>query len=193
MKNLTMFTDDQLISLYRNGNSPAFDTLVGRHKDRIYTSILILVKDEQVANDLFQEVFIRIIKSLHKGSYTEDGRFLSWAICVAHNMCIDYFRAQKRNRVIPSELDFERFDAPEETIEEDSSYTEKNSFSREYAMQLINSLPPEQREVVILRHYADLSFKEIASLTHCSINTALGRMRYALNNLRRQLGERSVA
>lgn len=192
MKNFNLFTDDQLICLYLNGDSHAFDALVLRHKDRIYTVIIMLVKDESTADDIFQEVFIRIIKSLQKGSYAQDGKFLSWALCVAHNMCIDHFRAQKRCRVIPVAVDREPGNQPREQ-EATPMQEALGANTSGKLIRMLDRLPAEQREIIVLRHYADLSFKEIATLTHCSINTALGRMRYALANLRKQLDTNQAA
>ena len=188
MKNFNSFTDEQLIRMYLTGNANAFDALVIRHKGKIYTSILLMVKYPQTADDIFQEVFIRIIKSLKKGSYKENGKFLSWAICVAHNMCIDYFRKQKNSRLFSAGDTYDEYNlAGTDESSAENGITGREI--REKILQILDRLPAEQREIVILRHYADMSFKEIAALTSCSINTALGRMRYALQNLRRYAGE----
>lgn len=184
-------TDQQLINLYLGGNERAFEELLHRHKDKIYTSIYLFVKDHAKAEDIFQEVFIKIIDTLRKGKYTHEGKFVQWAMRIAYNKCVDQFRRKKRRPTISPSEEFDIFDvleAPDETME---SLLIKNQTTSKIRM-LIDSLPEDQREVVILRHYADLSFKEIAILTRVSINTALGRMRYALINIRKLIEEKEL-
>jgi len=184
-------TDHGLVTQYLQGNTSALNTLIRRHKDRVYTSILILVKDQYLAEDIFQETFIKVIDSLKSGSYKEEGKFLPWVLRISHNLCIDHFRKLKRKPVI---VDSEGNDvlnsigfadvSPEESwIKEQSIHSVR---------KLIKQLPEEQREVLVLRHYAELSFKEIAEMTQVSINTALGRMRYALINLRKMIEEQNI-
>jgi RNA polymerase sigma-70 factor (ECF subfamily) len=192
MKSLIDLTDQQLVHLYVEGNTDALATLVNRYKDRIYTSIYLLVKDKYMAEDLFQDVFIRIIDTLKGGRYTDEGKFLPWALRIAHNMCVDHFRKIKRSPSIKTSDDrdiFEVLNFSEPSAETKMMQTQ----SHERVRKMIDMLPDDQREVIILRHYADLSFKEIAELTKCSINTALGRMRYGLINMRRMMIEKQIA
>jgi RNA polymerase sigma-70 factor (ECF subfamily) len=192
MKCLIQLNDQQLVHLYIDGNTDALATLVNRYKERIYTSIYLLVKDKYMAEDLFQEVFIRIIDTLRSGRYTDEGKFLSWALRIAHNMCVDHFRKVKRSPSIKTSDDrdiFEVLNFSEPSAETRMMQTQ----SHERVRKMIDKLPEDQREVIILRHYADLSFKEIADLTKCSINTALGRMRYGLINMRKMMTENQIA
>lgn len=192
MKCLTNLTDQQLVHLYIDGNTEALSTLVTRYKDKIYTSIYLLVKDKYLAEDLFQDVFIRIIDTLRGGRYTEEGKFLPWALRIAHNMCVDHFRKVKRSPSIKTSDDrdiFEVLNFSEASAEQKMMQGQ----SHERVRKMIDMLPEDQREVIILRHYAELSFKEIAELTQCSINTALGRMRYGLINMRKMMTEKQIA
>ncbi|MDO9373959.1 MAG: sigma-70 family RNA polymerase sigma factor [Bacteroidota bacterium] len=192
MKSLIDLTDQQLVHLYVEGNTDALATLVNRYKDRIYTSIYLLVKDKYMAEDLFQDVFIRIIDTLKGGRYTDEGKFLPWALRIAHNMCVDHFRKIKRSPSIKTSDDRDIFEVL--NFSEPSAETKMmQAQSHERVRKMIDMLPDDQREVIILRHYADLSFKEIAELTKCSINTALGRMRYGLINMRRMMTEKQIA
>ena len=183
--------DKELINLYLEGNQKAFEVLLTRHKNKIYTSIYLFVKDHDLAEDIFQEVFIKIIDTLRKGKYNHEGKFLQWAMRISYNLCVDYFRRSKRRtKVSPSET-FDIFDVLE--VKDDNMETsiiKNQTYSK--VRKLVDMLPPEQREVVILRHYADMSFKEIAALTRVSINTALGRMRYALINIRKLVEEHHI-
>ena len=183
--------DQELISLYLDGNEYAFEELLNRHQQKIYTSIYLFVKDQSLAEDIFQEVFIKIIDTLRKGKYNHEGKFLQWALRIAYNMCVDYFRRTKRRpKVSPTET-FDIFDVLQAT-DDNAEQSIIRSQTHEKIRRLVDMLPPEQREVVILRHYADMSFKEIAKLTRVSINTALGRMRYALINIRKMVEEKEV-
>jgi len=189
--NLKAQGDKELINLYLAGNQKAFEILLNRHKNKIYTSIYLFVKDHDLAEDIFQEVFIKIIDTLRKGKYNHEGKFLQWAMRISYNLCVDYFRRSKRRtKVSPSET-FDIFDVLE--VKDDNMETmmiKDQTYTK--VRELVDMLPPEQREVVILRHYADMSFKEIAALTRVSINTALGRMRYALINIRKMADERHI-
>ena len=192
MKALMKKTDHELINLFVDGNLEALEILVLRHKDKLYTSILFLVKDKYLAEDIFQDVFIRIIDTMRSGRYTEEGKFLPWAMRIAHNLCVDYFRKVKRTPTIKNGDDKDIFEVL--SFADDSAETKmmkRQSHDRVRAM--LDQLPEDQREVIILRHYADLSFKEIAALTNCSINTALGRMRYGLINLRKMMTQKKIA
>ena len=183
MQVMPMIHDQELINRYVNGDEAAFETLLSRYKAKIYTSIYLFVKDRALAEDIFQEVFIKIIDTLRKGKYNHEGKFVQWAMRISYNMCVDYHRRNKRRAHINPSEDFDIF----EILRVGNDGADTTMMRR-----LVDSLPPEQREVVILRHYADMSFKEIASLTRVSINTALGRMRYALINIRKMMSEKEV-
>ena len=185
---LKMLNDQELILLYLSGNQQAFEILLNRHKDKIYTSIYLFVKDTEQAEDIFQEVFIKIVDTLRKGKYNNEGKFLQWAMRIAYNMCVDQFRRSKRMTKVATSETFDIFNI----IESKDDNMEKSMIKDQIHCKLrdvIDMLPDEQREVVILRHYADMSFKEISLMTRVSINTSLGRMRYALINLRKILSE----
>ena len=192
MSYLSKLADHELITLFNTGNVNAFETLVLRHKDKLYTSILFLVKDKYLAEDIFQDVFIRVIDTIKGGRYTEEGKFLPWAMRIAHNLCVDYFRKVKRTPTIRNSEDqdiFEVLNFTEESAED--KLIKKQSHNR--VKDMLDQLPEDQREVIILRHYADMSFKEIAQITNCSINTALGRMRYGLINLRKMMIQKQIS
>lgn len=184
-------SDHQLVSLYLAGNSDAFSTIVLRYKTKIYGSIYLLVKDKYLAEDMFQDVFIRVIDKLKNGHYTEEGKLLPWIMRIAHNMCLDHFRKVKRTPTIKNNDDVDIFDVLNfsEPSAEDRMM-QKQSHERVRAM--LDMLPEEQREIIVMRHYADLTFKEIATLKGISINTALGRMRYGLINLRKTMAEKQI-
>jgi len=192
MKCLNNLTDQQLIHLYVEGDANALATIVLRYKDKIYTSIYLLVKDKYLAEDIFQDVFIRIIDTLKGGRYTDEGKFLPWAMRIAHNMCVDHFRKVKRTPTIKTSDDRDIFEVLNFS-EPGADNKMMNGQSHDRVRKMVDMLPEDQREVIILRHYADLSFKEIADLTQCSINTALGRMRYGLINLRKMMTEKQIA
>ena len=192
MKSFISLTDQQLIHLYMDGNAEALSTLVMRYKDKIYTSIYLLVKDKYLAEDIFQDVFIRVIDTLKTGRYTEEGKFLPWAMRIAHNMCVDHFRKVKRSPSIKTSDDPDIFEVLN-FAEAGADQRMMQGQSHERVRKMIDMLPEDQRGVIIMRHYADLSFKEIADLTKCSINTALGRMRYGLINLRKMMAEKQIA
>ena len=192
MKCLNNLTDQQLIHLYMDGDADALATIVTRYKDKIYTSIYLLVKDKYLAEDIFQEVFIRVIDTLKSGRYTDEGKFLPWAMRIAHNMCVDHFRKVKRSPSIKTSDDRDIFEVLN-FAEPGADQRMMAGQSHDRVRRMVDLLPEDQREVIILRHYADLSFKEIADLTRCSINTALGRMRYGLINLRKMMTEKQIA
>ena len=184
-------TDQNLVTQYIQGNEACLEMLINRHKDRIFTTILFIVKDSYIAEDLFQETFIKIIKNLKKGKYNEEGKFLPWAIRIARNMAIDYFRKMKRMPTITGsdgEDVFRKIKLAVDNREEQMIRTEKENIVRD----VISRLSEEQRQVLILRHYGDLSFKEIAEMIGVIMNTALGRMRYALNNMRKLMEHTSI-
>ncbi|MBK7428052.1 MAG: sigma-70 family RNA polymerase sigma factor [Saprospiraceae bacterium] len=184
-------SDQELIGYYLEGDQKAFEELLSRHKNKIYTSIYLFVKDQALAEDIFQDVFIKIIDTLRKGKYNHEGKFLQWAMRISYNMCVDHFRRSKRR---PQFTPTETFDIMDilKVSDDNMEVHMIKSQTHDKLRRLVDQLPDEQREVVILRHYADLSFKEIAQLTRVSINTALGRMRYALINIRKLMAEREV-
>ena len=179
-------SDSQLVSLYRNGNEDAFEVLLYRHKSKIYTAIYLIVKDRYTAEDLLQETFVKAINTIRGGRYNEEGKFLPWISRIAHNLAIDHFRKEKRYPEVVLEDGsklFNSMDFAEESSEDKQMFRETRSKLRDY----IRELPEEQKHVLIMRHYFDMSFQEIANRTGVSINTALGRMRYALINLRKKM------
>lgn len=184
-------SDKDLIQHYLDGHDKAFEVLLNRHKEKIYTSIYLFVKEQSKAEDIFQEVFIKIIKTIRNGKYNHEGKFVQWAMRISYNMCVDHFRKAKRRSIVHPTDEFDIFDVienPDLNREETLILDQTHAKLR----KLIDQLPPEQREVVMLRHYADMSFKEIAQLTRVSINTALGRMRYALINIRKMVEENNL-
>lgn len=184
--------DRELVRSYLNGNERAFEELLNRHKNKIYTSIYLFVKERSLAEDIFQDTFIKIIDTLRKGKYNEEGKFVQWAMRIAYNMCVDHFRRSKRKPTVAPTDEFDIFSVL--SVSEENAETRIiRSQTHDKVRRLVDQLPPEQREVVILRHYAEMSFKEIAALTRVSINTALGRMRYALINIRKMVEEREIS
>lgn len=179
-----IISDEELIVQYLHGNETCLRMLINRHKSRIFTSIYLLVKDRSLAEDIFQDTFVKVINTLKKGHYQEEGKFLQWVMRIARNLVIDHFRKLSKLPTIsdPDGNDvFSSLSFADENREDELMREQTDDRVR----QLIQQLPEEQKEVLILRHYANLSFKEIAELTGVSINTALGRMRYALTNMRK--------
>lgn len=193
MKTLSNLSDFDLVQDFLKGNQISIETLINRHRKKIFTYIIMVVKDKCLAEDIFQDTFIKVIKSLKEGRYKDNGRFLSWVIRIAHNLMIDHFRKEKQLHTISNdsyETDiFNSKKFAERTIEEEMVHTQITRDVR----RLLQELPEDQREVVVLRHFCGLSFKEIAEQTNVSINTALGRMRYALINLRRLIQEKNLS
>lgn len=187
-----VMSDARLISLYKEGNESAFHELLNRHKSKVYTTAYLIVKDKYIAEDLLQEAFIKAIKRIKSGTYNEEGKFAPWISRIVHNLAIDYFRKQKRYPTIVMEDGtpvFNSIEFTEESIESVKIKDETHAKLRE----LIQTLPEAQKEVLMMRHYADMSFQEIADTTGVSINTALGRMRYALINLRKKMEQTNIA
>jgi len=184
-------SDQSLVQLFRNGNDAAISELICRYQGNVYTSIYFLVKDKYVAEDLFQETFLKTIHHLRKDGYEEQGKFLPWVLRIAHNLCIDHFRKIKQQVKItlPNGDDFFSQLTCPEAHAESSCIRQQTGHT---VQQMVDQLPQEQKEVVVLRVYGELSFKEIADITGVSINTALGRMRYALNNMRRMIQEKNL-
>jgi RNA polymerase sigma-70 factor (ECF subfamily) len=187
------YSDKELIGRYLQGDHTSLENLISRHQNRIYAYILMITKNKELADDLFQDTFIKVINTIRAGSYNEEGKFLQWVMRIAHNLIIDHFRKSNRIPVIDKGKsdDFDIFDnlnIMDESIE-DRIITEQ---IHKDVRKLIDLLPAEQREVLYMRHYAEMSFKEIAEVTEVSINTALGRMRYALINLRKLIAEKNI-
>lgn len=185
--------DQELVQAYIKGDQSAIESLINRHRSKVYTYILLTIKNQQLAEDLFQETFIKVIQSLRGGKYRDNGRFLSWVIRIAHNLIIDHFRKEKQmNSVSNDDSEIDLFNSKKLSDKNVEEIIVNSQIKAELRM-LINQLPPDQREVVLLRHYGELSFKEIADQTDVSINTALGRMRYALINLRKMIQEKELS
>jgi len=183
--------DSVLVSLYKNGDEKAFEHLVHKYKSKIYTTILMIVKDNDTAEDLLQETFIKAINTIKLGRYNDEGKFLPWIVRIAHNLAIDHFRKEKRYPSIDLEDNLKLLNTL--NFSEDSIETvriKEETFNK--LRFLIQQLPEKQKEVLIMRHYADMSFQDIAEATEVSVNTALGRMRYALINLRKDLEKSNI-
>ena len=183
--------DKDLVRQYIAGKDSSFETLLERYRDRVFSYIVFTVKEENLANDIFQDTFIKVIKSLRNGKYNEEGKFLPWVMRIAHNLIIDHFR--KSNR-LPLSRDTEKYDLMAR-IESDDLNVEKSLVKGQIhkeVKELIQYLPKEQKQVLIMRIYCEMSFKEISEKSDVSINTALGRMRYALINLRRMIKEKEI-
>jgi RNA polymerase sigma factor (sigma-70 family) len=184
-------SDQELIGRYLAGHHPSLERLIRRHKNRVFAYILMVVKDKELSEDLFQDTFIKVINTIRSGHYKEEGKFIQWVMRIAHNLIIDHFRKAKRIPVVENSDDYNIFDRvriPVESVEE-VMITEQ---IHQDVKKLIDYLPKEQREVLVMRHYGDMSFKDIAEVTNVSINTALGRMRYALINLRKLVKENEL-
>lgn len=185
-------SDYELVQEFVNGRDSAIEILIRRHQKRVYSYILLLVKKQDIAEDIFQETFIKVIRSLKERRYVDTNRFTSWVMRIAHNLIIDHFRREKQSKMISKDAyEVDILNHPKysnKTVEEEIVFDQILTDVR----NLINQLPDDQREVVLLRHYGDLSFKEIAEQTNVSINTALGRMRYALINMRKIMEENKM-
>ena len=187
-----VISDQELIGKYLTGNEKCLEKLIYRHKRKVYAYIMMVVKDDQLADDIFQDTFIKVINTIRSGSYKEEGKFIQWVMRIAHNLIIDHFRRNKRIPVINNSSDeFDIFDMVRIT---DPSIEEQIIMEQIFddVRALIELLPDEQKEVLTMRHYSNMSFKEIADVTNVSINTALGRMRYALINLRKIVKEKNL-
>jgi len=192
MKNLNQLTDDELVKLYEIGNNQAFEILLLRHKSKVYTYIYLIVRNRELTEDIFQDTFIKAIATIQQGRYVESGKFLAWVNRIAHNLIIDNFRREKNENTFSA-------DAVDYDIVNNAKLSEKSiedTMSNEQVLadvvHLIDLLPASQQKVIRMRYFEDLSFKEIADRTNVSINTALGRMRYALLNMRRIAAENNV-
>jgi len=192
MSKENLLSDNELVQRFVGGDQYSLEILIQRHKGRVFSYILLIVKKQELAEDIFQETFIKVIRSLKRGKYTENGKFVSWVLRISHNLIIDHFRKEKLKGTVSNDsLDVDIFNSQrfsEDTIEDQMVNTQILSEVKD----LIKELPEDQQQVIIMRHYLDLSFKEIAEQTDVSINTALGRMRYALINLRKLVEKKNL-
>ena len=186
-------SDYELIKRFINGEQSCFEKLIHRHKDKVFAYISLYIRDQSLAEDIFQDTFLKVFQSVKNGKYYDNGKFVSWVMRIAHNLIIDHFRRIKQMNTISNDnYESDLFNSTifaEKSIEDDMV----NRQIQKDIRKMINLLPDDQREVVILRHYAELSFKEIAEITDVSINTALGRMRYALINMRKIMEEKKIS
>jgi len=193
MFRLTKLNDNELVQRFVEGDQNSLEILIQRHKSRVFSYILIIVKNQELAEDIFQETFIKVIRSLKRGKYTENGKFVSWVLRIAHNLIIDHFRKEKLKGTISNDsCDVDIFNSQkfsEENIEDQLVHSQILNEVKD----LIQELPEDQQQVIYMRHYMGLSFKEIADQTDVSINTALGRMRYALINLRKLIEKKNLS
>jgi RNA polymerase sigma factor (sigma-70 family) len=191
MINDRVISDQELIRQFINGDHSSLEDLVKRHQRKVFSYILLIVKDKHLAEDIFQDTFIKVINTLRAGAYNEEGKFLPWVMRIAHNLIIDFFRKSKRMPFIENSEEYDLFETLkvyEETIEDKLIIAQIHND----VQRLVEYLPEEQKEVLKMRHYRDMSFKDIAEQTNVSINTALGRMRYALINLRKRVHEKEI-
>jgi RNA polymerase sigma factor (sigma-70 family) len=192
MFRINELNDNELVQSFIEGDQNSLEILIYRHKNRVYSYILLIVKNQELAEDIFQETFIKVIRSLKRGKYVENGKFVSWVLRISHNLIIDHFRKEKLQGTVSNdsmEVDvFNSHKYSEDTIEDQMV----NSQILSEVKDLIKELPEDQQQVIYMRHYMDMSFKDIAEQTGVSINTALGRMRYALINLRRLIKQKNL-
>lgn len=194
MENISRLTDEELAISYVRGNNRAFDELLSRNQSKLFSYILFVVRDEDKANDLFQETFVKVITKLHQGRYVDSGKFGAWIMRIAHNVIMDWYREQRsRNLIEPTDENDLSNLSGNEILDSNVENRYVNDQIMVNVKNMMNMLPPTQREVVFMRFYQDLSFKEIAETTGVSINTSLGRMRYAILNLRRMSKEHNIA
>lgn len=189
--NSQLVTDQELINMYLSGNHSSLEQLIFRYKNKVYSYILMVVKEKELAEDIFQDTFIKVINTLRTGTYQEEGKFIQWVMRIAHNLIIDHYRKAKRIPVIENNEDYDVFNSIKISDGSIEDQIISNQILKD-VRNLIELLPPEQKEVLIMRHYADMSFKDIAEQTNVSINTALGRMRYALINLRKLIKQKEI-
>lgn len=192
MENLNLMTDEELAIMYVDGDNKAFDLLLSRNQEKLFTYILFVVRDREMANDMFQETFFKVVSRLQQGKYIANGKFSAWLMRIAHNEIIDWYRQQRAQNIVdaPKENDLSNVGS---TLLESSREGELvNNQVMEDVRRMMSHLPASQREVVFMRFYQQMSFKEIAEATGVSINTALGRMRYAILNLRRMTREHQL-
>jgi len=188
-----LLNDNELVQQFIDGDQSSIEVLINRHKTRVYSYILLIVKNQELAEDIFQDTFIKVIKSLKRGKYVENGKFISWVLRIAHNLIIDHFRKEKLQGTVSNDsMEIDIFNSQrysEDTIED---HMVNSQILRE-VKELVKELPEDQQQVIYMRHYMGLSFKDIADQTGVSINTALGRMRYALINLRKLIDKKNIS
>ncbi len=185
--------DYELVNQFIDGKQSSIEELINRHKSRVYTYILLIVKNQELAEDIFQDTFIKVIKSLKKGKYQEKGIFVSWVVRIAHNLIIDHYRKEKHLKTYSNDdNEIDIFNSPKFSEQNVEDIMIQDQITQD-VKKLIDELPSDQKQVILLRHYGGLSFKEIADQTGVSINTALGRMRYALINLRKLISKKSIS
>jgi RNA polymerase sigma factor (sigma-70 family) len=192
---IQLLNDNELVQLYIGGNEDSLAILLERHKRKIFSSIIVVVKDQSLAEDIFQDTFYKVIQTLKKGQYSEEGKFLPWVVRIARNLIIDHFRRAKKMPPVPVYVNEEGEEISvfnSLAASNDKDQTEETKNFKKSIRNLINRLPVDQREVVLMRMYYDMSFKEISEFTQVSINTSLGRMRYALFNLKKMIAETHV-
>lgn len=190
MMQLESMTDEELALLYIDGNNKAFDVLLSRNQSKLFSYIMFIVRDEELANDIFQDTFVKVITKLQEGKYVVTGKFAYWITRIAHNVIMDWYRQQNNERIVEASEDNDLSKLKDNSVIDSNRELELvNEQVLQDVKRLMNNLPTPQREVVYMRFYQDLSFKEIAEITGVSINTSLGRMRYALMNLRRMATE----
>ena len=192
MGNITNKTDEELAYMYIDGNNRAFDELLKRNQSKLFSYIQFVVRDNDIADDLFQDTFVKIITKLQFGKYTDSGKFSSWILRIAHNVIMDYYRQQKSLKIANHDDNDMSKIGNEEVLESFIENDIINDQTMNDVRKMMNLLPPPQREVVYMRFYQNLSFKEIADMTDVSINTSLGRMRYAILNMRRMARENNI-
>lgn len=195
MKELNRQTDEQLVSLYLQGNGNAFDVLLNRYRDVVFSYLIYTLKNQEKAEDAFQDVFMKVVVYLNSGRYQSNGKFYGWLMRIVHNLIIDQYRRSQSDATVISndESEVDLFNAPSMAVNENREQEMIDQQTLDEVKHLITLLPEAQREVLLMRYYEDLSFKEIAEKTNCSINTALGRMRYAIINLKKMAIEYGLA
>lgn len=192
MNKLFSLADDELVGLYIDGDNRAFDVLIDKYKDKLFSYVFHIVKDAELANDIFQETFIKAITTINSGRYAANGKFAAWITRIAHNLIIDYYRQEKSENVQSCDCaDYDLLNDRELCDETVEDWMVRNQIHSD-VRRLVRALPKSQQDVLLLRYYKDMSFKEIADLTNVSINTALGRMRYAILNLRKMVEDNGI-
>lgn len=194
MNNLNEMTDEQLALSYVNGNNRAFDLLLSRNQSKLFSYILFVVRDRDVADDIFQETFVKVVTRMQQGKYTTSGKFSAWIMRIAHNVIMDWYREQRSDKIVeaPRENDLSNLGRKDDLLDGSIESQFVNMQVMADVKKMMNNLPAPQREVVFMRFYQDMSFKEIAEMTGVSINTSLGRMRYAILNLRRMAKQHNI-
>lgn len=190
-QSVNTLTDNELIQGYRDGNCACFDVLLSRYQSKVYGYIFSVVKNKEAANDIFQDTFFKVVATINSGTYKDENKFIHWVMRISHNLIVDYYRRNSKMPMVPNRPDCDVIDTLKLRDENAEQSLMKQQTSRNIR-KLVKMLPPEQRRVVILRHYGKCDFKDIAARTGVSINTALGRMRYAIINLRRLAQENNM-